>query len=107
LAFASTVRARVTRGSPPRSLRMCVAACAVLTPTEKKRLKLVEARDGKANALRKKRNALLDQAAKAETGGWRTQFEREAQAVLYELQHLIHENGELEILQTDGKSPSG
>lgn len=54
------------------------------------------------SCLRLPSTPCLDQAATAETDGWREMFEREAKAVLYELQHLIHENGELEILQTEG-----
>ena len=44
------------------------------------------------------------QAATAETAGWRDSYETEAKTVLYELQHLIHENGQLEVLQNEGNS---
>ena len=42
------------------------------------------------------------QAAAAETVGWRETYEKDASAVLYHLQHLVAENGELEELHKKG-----
>jgi hypothetical protein len=45
---------------------------------------------------------LHGQAAAAETIGWRETYEKDASAVLYNLQHMVAENGELEELHKKG-----